>query len=120
MHLAASHLYLGCISAVSRQVGGQAELHYLASTYGAVKFEVPRFLDTCTGDARKLVVNHGVELVDGEAPLIGRVVQLCLRWVAKVPVLVITSGPDELLKVMCTACSSMHPMHAHTHTRASG
>ena len=62
--------------------------------------QVPRFLDTCTGDARKLVVNHGVELVDGEGSLIGRVVQLCLRWVRKVPVLVITSGPDELLKVL--------------------
>ena len=40
---------------------------------------MPRFLDTCTGDARKIVVNHGVELLNDEAGLIARVVQLCLR-----------------------------------------
>ena len=28
---------------------------YLTATYGAVKFEVPRFLDTCTGTPRKQV-----------------------------------------------------------------
>jgi len=91
------------IFGLSGSVGGQAELTYLASTYGAIKFEVPRFLDTCTGDARKVVINHGVELVDGESSLIGRVVQLCQQWVRKVPVLVVTSGPDELLKVL-NAC----------------
>ena len=98
------------IFGLSGSVGGAAELHYLASTYGAIKFEVPRFLDTCTGDARKVVTNHGVELVDGEAALIGRVVQVCLKWVRKVPVLVITSGPDELLKVVNAVkeCDGIH------------
>ena len=88
------------IFGLSGSVGGQAELTYLASTYGAVKFEVPRFLDTCTGDARKVVTNHGVELVRGESALITRVVQLCAQWVRKVPVLVITSGPEELNKML--------------------
>jgi hypothetical protein len=46
------------------------------------------------------VINHGVDLVRGEAQLIGRVTQLCRQWVQKVPVLVITSGPEELLKVL--------------------
>jgi len=87
------------IFGLSGSVGGQAELSYLASTYGAVKFEVPRFLDTCTGDARKVVVNHGVEMVGDEATLVARVVQLCRKHVRQVPVLVITSGPEELTKV---------------------
>ena len=87
------------IFGLSGSVGGQAELHYLASTYGAVKFEVPRFLDTCTGDTTKVVTNHGVELVAGEAALVARVVELCRRWVRLVPVLVITSGTAEQLKV---------------------
>ena len=89
----------GGIFGLSGSVGGQAELTYLASTYGAVKFEVPRFLDTCVGQPRKVVTNHGVEIVGDEASLIGRVVRLCRQWVQKVPVLVITSGPEELAKV---------------------
>jgi len=99
------------IFGLSGSVGGQAELTYLASTYGAVKFEVPRFLDTCTGDARKIVLNHGVELVGGEAQLIARVTQLCAKHVQKVPVLVITSGPDELLKVL-NAVKATNGIHA--------
>ena len=43
-------------------VGGNAELQYLMSTYHAIKYDVPRFLDTCTGDARKTVKNLGVEM----------------------------------------------------------
>ena len=31
---------------------------------------MPRFLDTCTGDARKVVTNHGVEVVGSEAALV--------------------------------------------------
>ena len=89
----------GGIFGLSGSVGGQAELTYLASTYGAVKFEVPRFLDTCVGQPRKIVINHGVEIVNDEAQLVGRVVRLCRQWVQKVPVLVITSGPEELAKV---------------------
>jgi len=72
---------------------------------------VPRFLDTCTGDARKVVVNHGVELVDGDTALVARIVQICLQWVRRVPVLVITSGPDELLKVI-TAVRECEGIHA--------
>ena len=109
------------IFGLSGSIGGQAELTYLASTYGAVKFEVPRFLDTCTGDARKVVTNHGVEVVASEAALVARVVTLCEQWVQRVPVLVITSGPEELLKVQTAVMQSrgvvaeevgtcMHPM----------
>ena len=43
------------IFGLSGSVGGQAEMAYLTATYGAVKFEVPRFLDTCTGTPRKQV-----------------------------------------------------------------
>ncbi len=49
------------IFGLSGSVGGQAEMAYLTATYGAVKFEVPRFLDTCTGTPRKQVTNHGIE-----------------------------------------------------------
>ena len=94
------------IFGLSGSIGGQAELTYLASTYGAVKFEVPRFLDTCTGDARKVVSNHGVEVVASEAAVVARVVTLCEQWVQKVPVLVITSGPEELLKVQTAVMQS--------------
>ena len=94
------------IFGLSGSIGGQAELTYLASTYGAVKFEVPRFLDTCTGDARKVVTNHGVEVVGSEAALVARVVTLCEQWVQRVPVLVITSGPEELLKVQTAVMQS--------------
>ena len=94
------------IFGLSGSIGGQAELTYLASTYGAVKFEVPRFLDTCTGDARKVVTNHGVEVVGSEAALVARVVTLCEQWVQRVPVLVITSGPEELLRVQTAVMQS--------------
>jgi hypothetical protein len=87
------------IFGLSGSIGGQAELHYLAATYGAVKFEVPRFLDTCTGGTQKVVTNHGVDLVSGSPALIARVVELCRKWVRRVPVLVITSGTDELGKM---------------------
>ena len=54
------------IFGLTGSVGGKAELNYLTETYHAVKFDVPRFLDTCLGDARKEVTNHGVEIVAGE------------------------------------------------------
>ena len=53
------------IFGLTGSVGGKAELNYLRKTYMAVKFDVPRFLDTCHGDARKTVLNRGVELVPG-------------------------------------------------------
>ena len=53
------------IFGLTGSVGGKAELSYLTKTYHAVKFDVPRFLDTCVGNARKEVTNHGVELVEG-------------------------------------------------------
>ena len=64
------------IFGLTGSVGGKAELNYLRSTYSAVKFDVPRFLDTCIGDTRKEVTNHGVEMVDGEAAQIARVVEV--------------------------------------------
>merc|ERR1712196_730754 len=41
------------IFGLTGSVGGKAELKYLATTYKAIKFDVPRFLDTCHGNARK-------------------------------------------------------------------
>eukprot|EP00966_Prymnesium_polylepis_P163189 3771580-Prymnesium_polylepis.1 len=88
-----------CIFGLTGSVGGRAELGYLTKTYSAIKFDVPRFLDTCVGDARKEVVNHGVEVVDSDARLIDRVVELVNRYYQQVPVLVIASSLDELAKL---------------------
>ena len=81
-------------------------MNYLANTYGALKFTVPRFLDTCTGDARKVVINHGVEIVHGEAGVVSRVASLCAKWVKRVPVLVITNGPEQLLRILSAVKAS--------------
>lgn len=83
------------IFGLTGSVGGRAELAYLMKTYSAVKFDVPRFLDTCVGDARKQVKNHGVLVVDNEKQLIARVVKLCCEYFKLVPVLVITSSQVE-------------------------
>ena len=61
-------------------------------TYKAVTFEVPRFLDTCEGDARKAAVNKGVVVVEGQKRLIERVVEIAAEHYRKVHVLVITSS----------------------------
>ena len=45
------------------------------------------------------MTNHGIEFVRGEAALTSRVVELCKRWFRLVPVLVITSSPDELARM---------------------
>ena len=87
------------IFGLTGSVGGKAELKYLTETYHAVKFDAPRFLDTCKGNARKVVRNHGVELVDGPKALISRVVALCHEYFRQVPVLVIASSSEELSKI---------------------
>lgn len=84
------------IFGLTGSVGGKAELAYLTKTYKAIKFDVPRFLDTCKGHARQPVTNHGVELVEGEAALIRRVVEVAKKFFRKVPVLVISSSQAEL------------------------
>jgi len=89
------NMYAG-IFGLTGSVGGKAELGYLTKTYHAVKFDAPRFLDTCHGNARKVVTNHGVELVDGSAAQVARVVALCHQYYQKVPVLVIASSTAEL------------------------
>ena len=88
------------IFGLTGSVGGKAELKYLASTYKAIKFDVPRFLDTCTGNARKEVTNHGVELLSGEAAQIERVCELATQNFRKVPVLVIATGAAQLSKIV--------------------
>ena len=88
------------IFGLTGSVGGKAELNYLTKTYHAVKFDVPRFLDTCEGDARKTVVNHGVELLEGDAAQLKRVVDLCNAHYRKVPVLVICASTAELTAVV--------------------
>jgi len=80
-------------------VGGKAELNYLTKTYHAVKFDAPRFLDTCAGNARKVVTNHGVELHAGPEKQVERVVELAHEFYRKVPVLVIASSTEELVKI---------------------
>ena len=84
------------IFGLTGSVGGKAELAYLTKTYGAVRFNVPRFLDTCVGTPRKVVTNHGVELCDGAARQVARAVELCARSFRKVPVLLIAASNDEL------------------------
>eukprot|EP00966_Prymnesium_polylepis_P221185 5116408-Prymnesium_polylepis.1 len=86
------------IFGLTGSVGGRAELAYLMKTYAAVKFDVPRFLDTCSGNARKKVTNHGVQVVEGSDKLVQRVVELAHKYFKKVPVLVITSSQKELGK----------------------
>ena len=81
------------IFGLTGSVGGKAELNYLAKTYKALKFDVPRFLDTCIGNARKEVKNHGVELHNGQPAIIKRTVELAVEYFRKVPVLIITTGP---------------------------
>ena len=49
------------IFGLTGSVGGKAELAYLSKTYHAIKFDVPRFLDTCHGNARKEVAHPAVE-----------------------------------------------------------
>jgi hypothetical protein len=87
------------IFGLTGSVGGKAELQYLAKTYKAIKFDVPRFLDTCHGNARKLVVNHGVEMHAGEEAQIARVVELAAKYFRQVPVLIITTGNEQIAKV---------------------
>ena len=88
-----------CIFGLTGSVGGKAELAYLAKTYRALKFDVPRFLDTCIGNIRKQVTNHGVEIVDGEAQLISRVCELAGQFYKRVPVLVIASSLAQLQRI---------------------
>jgi len=60
---------------------------------------VPRFLDTCIGNARKEVVNRGVELHKDGAAQIKRVIELAGEYFRKVPVLIITTGAGQLAKI---------------------
>ena len=50
----AIYRYAG-IFGLTGSVGGKAELAYLTKTYGALRFNVPRFLDTCVGTPRKVI-----------------------------------------------------------------
>ena len=93
------NMYAG-IFGLTGSVGGKAELGYLTKTYSAVKFDAPRFLDTCKGNARKVVLNHGVELIDGPEKQIERVVELCHEYYRRVPVLVIAASPEELTTIV--------------------
>jgi len=87
------------IFGLTGSVGGKAELKYLASTYRSIKFDVPRFLDTCAGNARKTVTNHGVEVVSDEKQQIARVCTIASEYYKKVPVLIITSSLGQLSRV---------------------
>jgi len=94
------------IFGLTGSVGGRAELAYLTRTYEAVKFDVPRFLDTCIGDARKEVINHGVEIADNHKALVKRVVQLAAEYHKRVPVLVIASSLSELSELHASITAS--------------
>ena len=84
------------IFGLTGSVGGKAELTYLGKTYKSLKFDVPRFLDTCTGDARKIVMNHGVEVHDGEEKQIERVCEIAGKYFKQVPVLIITASLSQV------------------------
>ena len=91
----------GAIFGLTGSVGGKQELKYLIETYHAVKFDVPRFLDTCDPpegkkSARQDVTNKGVDLVEGQQKLIERVAGITAEHFKNVPVLIITSSRDEL------------------------
>ena len=88
------------IFGLTGSVGGKAELNYLAKTYKALKFDVPRFLDTCIGNARKEVKNHGVELHNGQPAIIKRTVELAVEYFRKVPVLIITTGSEQMTAII--------------------
>ena len=60
---------------------------------------MPRFLDTCAGDVRKQVRNHGVLTVSDEDALVAKVVELAEAFFRKVPILVITSSLEQLTRV---------------------
>ena len=87
------------IFGLTGSVGGKAELKYLSQTYKAIKFDVPRFLDTCTGNARKEVTNHGVEILKNEKEQIARVCEIAGQYFRKVPVLVIASSLGQLQRI---------------------
>ena len=76
------------IFGLTGSVGGKAELAYLTKTYYAVKFDVPRFLDTC------------VELLKSAEEVIERVAKVAREYFRKVPVLIISSSDDELTKIL--------------------
>ena len=84
---------------LSASVGGKAELNYLAKTYRAIKFDVPRLLDTCTGEGRNPVFNRGIELCNGPENQLVRVLALAGEHFRKVPVLIITTGNAQLTMV---------------------
>ena len=75
---------------------------------------MPRFLDTCVGTPRKVVINHGVELCDGATKQIARAVELCARNFRKVPVLLIAASNDELATLHRTAKATLSQLRAKT------
>jgi len=84
------------IFGLTGSVGGKAELAYLTKTYQAIKFNVPRFLDTCTSTPSKVLRNHGVELCKDAKQQMARVVELCKEYFREVPVLVICASSEQL------------------------
>jgi hypothetical protein len=88
------------IFGLTGSIGGKAELNYLTKTYKALKFDVPRFLDTCSGNARKEVINHGVEILADQEAVITRVGELAAQFFHKVPVLIITTGGKQMNEVL--------------------
>ena len=93
------------IFGLTGSVGGKEELKYLTKTYSAVKFDVPRFLDTCIGNARKIVTNHGVEILESAEKQRERVVAIAREYFRKVPVLVIAASSDELGELHDALCA---------------
>jgi hypothetical protein len=83
------------IVGLSGSLGCASEREFLSETYGATCFEVPSFLDTCTGATK-----HKPELIDGVVQVYDTagshseaIVELALRKCATVPVLIVTKDP---------------------------
>ena len=77
------------------------------------------FLDTCAGNARKIVKNHGVELLHGQPKVISRVCELAAKHFRKVPVLIITTGGEQMTAMLAALRESPGGIPAHEVQRFS-
>ena len=85
------------IFGLSGSVGGEAELKYLAKTFGSTVFNVPRFLNTCANTTKVPAVNQGVMLQPNMESQVLKVVELTKKHYEKVPVIIITSGGSQMV-----------------------
>ena len=88
------------IFGLTGSAGGDEEREYLRNTYGASIFEVPQFLNCCTGTSKKAAVNRGVYVFSQREKQLAKVVDLAFFHAHKskkeaAPVLIIAASDDE-------------------------